>query len=447
MSPVRCGPADLVSYEASAQPAAALEEVANASGCGTRRGMIMISSQSFPCYRLTQFPSRTAFVSPMVVASLLILSPTGSVLLLWAAWLIRRHSFAVDPRRTADAPAVSILKPLHGAEPRLADNIATALAQDYPGRIEMLCGVARMDDPAVAAVEALGADFPATRPRLIVGRKRWGANAKVSNLANIMAEARHDVVVFADSDMAVPRDYLSRLVGVLDAPGTGAATCLYVGRGDAGFWSRLVAAGIDTHFVPGAMIALATGFGRPCMGSTIALRRETLREIGGFARFADTLADDYAMGAAVRGTGRKVAVTAMMLTHACSETTFARAVRQELRWSATILRIDPAGYTGNFILHPLPLALIAWASGGGPVAAGAALLALAARASVALATARLDAPSRSARDRFAPIWLIPLRDLFSFGIFIAAFFARSVDWRGANVKLGSKGQGSTSRDM
>jgi ceramide glucosyltransferase len=384
----------------------------------------------------------------MVVASLLlILSLIGSALLYWAAWLIRRRAAAVDPHGTHDLPTVSLLKPLHGAEPRLADNLATALAQNYPGRIETLCGVARNDDPAIATVESLRADFPTANLRLIVDSRRWGANAKVSNLINIMAEARHEVVVIADSDMVVPPDYVARLVGVLDQPGTGAVTCVYVGRGDAGFWSRLVASGIDTHFVPATMIALATGLGRPCMGSTIALHRNTLAEIGGFGRFADTLADDYALGEAVRATGRKVAVAAMVLTHACADTTFSRVVRQELRWNATILGIDPAGYAGSIILHPLPLALIAGVAGGGMVAAGASLLAIAARASVALATDHLDVPGRPAGYHFVAILLIPLRDLLSFAMFVMAFVARSVDWRGADIKLEREGRISVPEDV
>jgi ceramide glucosyltransferase len=396
---------------------------------------------------LARQPKWITLVLLMVAASLLlILSLIGSALLYWAAWLIRRRAAAVDPHGT-HMPTVSLLKPLHGAEPRLADNLATALAQNYPGRIEMVCGVARNDDPAIATVESLRADFPAANLRLIVDPRRWGANAKVSNLINLMAAANHDVLVFADSDIVVSPDYITRLVGLLDQSGTGAVTCLYVGRGDAGFWSRLVAAGIDTHFVPATMIALATGLGRPCMGSTIALHRNTLAEIGGFGRFADTLADDYALGEAVRATGRKVVVAAMVLTHACADTTFSRVVRQELRWNATILGIDPAGYAGSIILHPLPLALIAWVAGGGMVAAGASLLAIAARASVALATDHLDAPGRPAGYHFVAILLIPLRDLLSFAMFIMAFVTRSVDWRGADIKLEREGRISVPEDM
>lgn len=370
----------------------------------------------------------------------LALSFTGSALLLWAARLMRRRAAAHDPAPPQPAPAISLLKPLHGAEPHLRANLASALDQDYPSAIEMICGVARASDPAAAVARALPV-------RLVVDPRRWGCNAKVSNLANIAAAATHDVIVLADSDMAVPRDYCARLAGALAGPGVGAVTCLYVGRGDAGFWSRLVAAGIDSHFAPASEIGLATGLGHPCMGSTIALHRETLAAIGGFAAFADTLADDHAIGAAVRATGARVAVPAMVLVHGCAESSFAALLRQELRWAATIAGIDPAGHAGSIVLHPLPLAILGWVIGGGVVGAAAVVLALVARAAVSLAAARLDFAGRSARQRLAGLALIPLRDLLSFGLFLASFAVRSVDWRGTSLNLGHRGTLSPRKDQ
>jgi len=377
--------------------------------------------------------------------SLLVLPPlalsfTGSALLLWAARLMRRRAAARDPAPPQPAPAISLLKPLHGAEPQLRANLASALNEDYPGAIEMICGVARADDPAAAVARALPV-------RLVIDPRPWGSNAKVSNLANIAVAATHDILVLADSDMAVPRDYCARLTGALAEPGIGAVTCLYVGRGDTGFWSRLVAAGIDSHFVPASEIGLATGLGHPCMGSTIALRRETLEAIGGFAAFADTLADDHAIGAAVRATGARVAVPAMVLVHGCAETSFAALVRQELRWAATIAGIDPAGHAGSIVLHPLPLAILGWLIGGGTAGAAAVLLALVARAAVSLAAARLDFAGRNARQRLAGLALIPLRDLLSFGLFVASFAVRSVDWRGTSLNLGRDGALSPRKDQ
>ena len=370
----------------------------------------------------------------------LAMSLVGSGLLLWAAWLMRRRAAARDPGAPHPAPAISLLKPLYGAEPRLRDNLAGALDQDYPAPVEVICGVADADDPAAAVARSLPV-------RLVVDPRRRGRNAKVSNLANIAAVARHDVIVLADSDMAVPRDYFGRLAGALASPGVGAVTCLYVGRGDAGFWSRLVAAGIDSHFVPASEIGLATGLGHPCMGSTIAMRRETLDSIGGFAAFADVLADDHAIGAAVRETGQSVAVPAMVLVHGCAEASFAALARQELRWNATIAGIDPSGYAGSIVLHPLPLAIVASLIGGKAAGAFAIALALVARGAVALAAARLDFGGRSWRDRLTALALVPFRDLLSFALFLASFAVRSVDWRGTSLNLGRQGRLTAHEDQ
>lgn len=379
-----------------------------------------------------------------VVDILLLASLAGSVLLLWAAWLMRRGGEKAPRQSAGEAPPVTILKPLHGAEPRLFDNLATAIDQDYAGRIELIGGVARADDPAAAVLARLRDRHPGADIRLVTDPRQWGRNAKVSNLTNMMAHARHDLIVLADSDMAVPRDYVARLTAALDHHDVGAVTCLYVGRGDAGFWSRLTAIGIDLHFLPATLIGLATGLGRPCMGSTIALRRRTLEEIGGFAAFADTLADDYAIGAAVRDLGRAVVVPDMVLVHCCAETSLAAVVRQELRWNATIAGIDPAGYAGSAILHPLPFALAAWALGGAPLAV---VLALAARMAVAFGTAGLAGRRRSALGLIGTIAMIPLRDALSFGLFLASFGVRSVDWRGADIKIGRKGRLPGRKDL
>lgn len=370
----------------------------------------------------------------------LVMSLVGSGLLLWAAWLMRRRAAAIDPGAPQPAPSISLLKPLYGAEPRLADNLGSALDQDYPGPVEVICGLADAHDPAAAVVRSLPV-------RLVVDPRRWGRNAKVSNLANIAAAASHDMIVLADSDMAVPRDYFTRLAGTLAQPGVSAVTCLYVGRGDAGFWSRLVAAGIDSHFVPASEIGLATGLGHPCMGSTIAMRGETLTAIGGFAAFADVLADDHAIGAAVRATGQRVAVPAMVLVHGCTEASFAALVRQELRWNATIAGIDPVGYAGSIVLHPLPLAILGWLIGGGAAGALAVALALAARGAASLAATRLDFSGRSWRDRLTALVLVPLRDLLSFTLFLASFAVRSVDWRGTSLNLGRQGRLAAREDQ
>ena len=324
----------------------------------------------------------------------------------------------------ANAPSITMLKPLHGPEPMLEEKLAGFLDQDYPAPIQMVCGVARADDPATQAARSVGAT-------LLVDGRRHGSNAKVSNLINMTPAATGDLIVLSDSDMAVPRDYAARIAAEMAKPGVGAVTLLYAGRGDAGGWSRLAAAGISWGFLPSVMIGLATGMAHPCMGSTIAIRRETLDAIGGFERFQDLLADDHAIGAAVREAGLAVVVPPLIVTHGSTETSLAALVAHELRWNATVRMLDPTGYAGSVVTYPTAFALLAVIAGAGWWVLGAALL-----SRLALA-ARID---YGVGRRTAPLWWMPARDLLSFGLYIGAFFARRVDWRGQRLHMADDGR-------
>jgi ceramide glucosyltransferase len=325
--------------------------------------------------------------------------------------------------RPDGSPSITMLKPLHGPEPRLDAKLAGFLDQDYAGPIAMVCGVARAADPALAAIPA-----PA---RIVVDPTRHGSNAKVSNLVNMMRETSGEIVVLSDSDMAVPRDYAARIVAALEQPGVGAVTLLYSGIGETNGWSRMAAAGISWGFLPSVMVGLATGLAKPCMGSTIAMRRETLDAIGGFDRFKDLLADDNAIGMAVRELGLEVVVPPPIVTHGCTETSLAALAAHELRWNATVRMLDPAGYAGSIVTFPLVWGLIAWITGAGWWVPFVALLAR------LLLAERID---RITGRRTAPLWWLPGRDLLSFGLYVGAFFTRRVDWRGARLHMAQDGR-------
>lgn len=367
--------------------------------------------------------------------ALLVFALLGTLYMLAAALVLARFL----PRRKAVPPrseAVTLLKPLYGGEPRLTDNLASFLEQDHLGPIQLLCGVQRADDPAIAAVNALKDRYPDARIDLVIDDRSHGASGKISNLVNMMAQAAHPLLVLSDSDIAVERDYLARLIAALDAPGVGAVSCLYRGRGDNGFWSRLGAAGLSWQFLPGAVFGVRFGLARPCMGSTIALRRETLDAIGGFERFADVLADDYAIGEAVHGLGLRVTVPPMLVTHASDEGSAGELWRHELRWGATVRDVVPAAYVAGVIGMPLPLALLGALihPGAGDACLGAALIVRIVLALIA---------NRVTGLRPGPLWILPLRDCLTFAVFITSLFVRSVDWRGAKLKIVGRGRVST----
>jgi ceramide glucosyltransferase len=342
------------------------------------------------------------------------------------AMLVAGRWSASAPALPAEPPGVTVLKPLHGLVPGLADKLAGFLRQDYPAPVEMICGVDDPADPAARVARALSG--PVT---LVADPRRHGTNGKVSNLVNMTAHARNALIVMSDDDIEVAPDYLARIAAAAAVPGVGCVSCLYSGRGETGLWSRIAAAGISWQFLPGAMIGIACRLADPCMGSTIALRREVLDAIGGFAAVADRLADDHAIGAAVRATGLSISVPQMLVTHGCAETSLAALCAHELRWNVTVRDLTPAGYAGSAVTFPLAWSLIAVACGAGPIVPIAALVA---RLLLAL---RIDA---LVGRRTAPLWTLPFRDLLGFGLFVAAFFKRTVDWRGSRLSLTTGGR-------
>lgn len=335
--------------------------------------------------------------------------------------------------RLANVPAVSILKPLHGAEPGLFENLASFARQDYGAPVQIVLGVQSPADPAIAVVRDLQHAFPALAIDLVVDGRLHGTNRKVSNLINMMGAARHDLLVLADSDMRVEPDYLAGLVAELDRPGAGAVTCPYHGLPVGTLWSRLSVLAIDTHFLPGVALGSASGAAQPCMGSTIALRRDVLDRIGGFRALADELADDYELGARVRALGLGVSLAPFTVGHVCPERSLSELAAQELRWQRTVRQVAPTGHLGSALAHPLPFALAAVAIDPAPVAVGLVLTAIAARMGLCLAA------EKAFSLKMHPYWLVPARDLLSFALFVASFLGRGVSWRGYRYEVARSG--------
>ena len=366
-----------------------------------------------------------------VTASLVAVAGCG--FLLTAAIVVARAAGGAARPRSLAAPSVTVLKPLHGDEPGLRDNLGSFCNQDYSGPIQVVFGVQDAGDGAVAVVERLQKAQTGRDLDLVIDTKVHGLNRKVSNLVNMAPSIRHDVVVLADSDMRVEPDYLSRVTAALDEPGVGAVTCLYYGVPIAGAWASLSALAINAHFLPGVVFGSALGLARPCFGSTLALRRQTLGEIGGFIAFADCLADDYAMGAALRARGHTISIPPFAIAHMCTEASARDFWRHELRWARTIKSIDPIGYACSIVAHPLAWALIAALLGAGSTAFLPAIAI--ALASIACRVALLRQVQMAYALPPQAYWLVPARDLLSFFLFVVSFFGRDVSWKGHRYRM------------
>jgi len=375
----------------------------------------------------------TAHWNDALALACFVLAALGCVYALAAAVLVRRFRMRPDAR-AREFPAVTILKPLKGADAGLESDLASFCDQEYPCPVQVLFGVCDPRDAAVPIVERLIAARPGRDLALHVTAAIPGANPKIANLAGLLAHARHDIVLLSDSDIRVAPDYLARVVAALSEPGVGAVTCMYRGDARSGLWSTLGAMAIDYHFVPGVLIGLALRLARPCFGSTIALRRETLLRIGGFDAFRHALADDYAIGDAVRATGARVVLPPLVVAHACTEQRFAELWSHELRWARTLRAASPVGYAGLVVTHSLPFALLGAAFGG--MSAAAAWLVAAALACRLVLQWQVDHTLKVSPRR---AWLSPARDLLQFAEFVASFFVGVVRWRGDRYKVDGDG--------
>jgi len=353
-----------------------------------------------------------------------------------AAVCFVRRGFVIPPER----PPISVLKPLHGEEPGLYENLRSFVEQDYPG-VQLVLGVNDINDRALPVAEALIRDMPAADITLVSGALARGSNLKVANLENMLPAARHDILVISDSDMRVDRRYLGAVAEPLRNPSIGLVTCLYKGVSTGGKWSELGAQHINFGFLPSALVAAAVGIDLGCFGATIALRRETLCRIGGFVLVRDELADDQRIGKAVRALGLAVALSRYVVEARVSEPCFAELWRHELRWARTVRTITPAGFVGSVLTHVVTLAALG-AAGTGFGLTSSIFLGI----SLLLRWVTAGVIARALGFAVNGLWLLPIRDALSFAVFVASFFGRAVFWRDQLFQVEPSGRMSIDGD-
>ena len=339
------------------------------------------------------------------------------------ACIARRGRRPEAPGQGTHGGPISILKPVRGADEGFRAAIASHVAILRPGD-ELLCGVASLDDPAVAVIR----EFPSVR--LIECATRT-PNGKVGVLMDLAAAARGSILIVNDADIRVDEDYLADVVGPLRDPSIGLVTCLYRPRGST-FAARFEGLGVSTDFAPSALVARMVGVDEFAMGSTMAFRRADLDRIGGFAAIADYLADDYQLGHRIHALGLKCVLSdAIVETHLGGS--LADIWRHQVRWARTIRVSKFGGYLGLPVTYATLWAAVAAALGDWRIA----LALLAVRMLMAIEAGWFV--MRSA-DVLRLFWAIPLRDLFAAAVWGAGLCGNRVWWRGRALTLDRDGR-------
>ena len=333
-------------------------------------------------------------------------------------------------------PAVTILKPVHGVESGLEENLRSFCAQDYPA-YDVVLGVHGAGDPALDVINRVAAAFP-ERTTVVIGdgvaRYR---NPKIANLAGMLVHARGDVLVIADADMRVTPDYLDAIAAAFADARVGAVTAIYRGEpADETLASALGAMWITEQFAPSALVANALEPLAHTFGATMAVRRDVFDAIGGLDGLGDRLADDHALGMLVTEHGHTVALATYAVANVVAESGLRALLQHEVRWARTIRSVRPASYPGIVLTYPVPLALLHLALARRKKPARA-LLAAAVLARLALrATAH-----RALGTRIRPAArLVPVRDALGITVWVLGLFGSAVRWRDAGLRITPRGE-------
>ena len=359
------------------------------------------------------------------------------LLCLWSAAEFLQRRKSANKSSNPSFPPVSILKPLKGLDLCMDENFRSHCLQNYP-QYEIIFGVNEEDDPAVHAVKRLQAEFPHYQIRLVVCDEELGANLKVSCLAQMLRQARHEFIVVNDSDIRVAPGYLRSVIAPLAENGAaakvGLVTCMYRGVAAATLGSRLESLGISTDFCAGVLAAnKLEGAVRFGLGSTLAFRRSDLQAVGGFEALADYLADDYEIGYRLTKRGLAGKVSETVVETFLPAYKLREFIAHQLRWARTVRASRPGGYAGLALTFGLPWALLALIFGGAAPWTWALLSAvIAARVAVAIVVGCYALQDRQVW-RLLP--LLPLRDLIAALVWIGGLAGNTVVWRGDEFRL------------
>jgi ceramide glucosyltransferase len=376
----------------------------------------------------------------MVAVGILVLLILGSIFFYCAGaivtWIFFNSSKGTQriPDPQISEQSVSILVPVKGLDVSAWQNWSSLCQQDYP-HYQVLFGVMQADDPAVPMLQELVREYP-DRAQLFVGLlPSRGPNHKDSNVSYLLEKTTADWIIFVDSDIYVTPDYLRRVTAPLADERVGMVTCSYIARNPKFVGAALASLARCCDFTPSVLIARTIDGGvKLGIGPTMVVTREALLKAGGIV--CNRIGSDYNLGKRIAEAGYQVELSDYVLESDTGRESIAELYRRELRWNRTIRFNRGAIYYGQVFCFGLVYCLLLLiVTGFASWAIGLTLLTVLVRYGQAtISTVGMNAPRL--RRWF---WLLPLRDLLSFVVWVAGGYGRTIYWRGRKLRIQTDG--------
>ena len=346
--------------------------------------------------------------------------------------------------KLADAdflPAVSMLKPLHGTEPGMERNLETFFEQDYP-EFELLFCARQETDEGLRLARRVGARYPHVDAQFVTCGEPMPKfhNAKVYSLAKLDSVARNDLYVTSDADVRVERNYLRQMIQTLKDPHVGLASCVYLGTTEGGFSSQIDAVGKSVEMSSGVLVADMLEGTKFALGATMAVRRKSFQDVGGFDELGQFYADDFVLGNRLAKQGTGVLLATHVIRLMVQDSPFWLSFRNQLRWMQSTRRSRPWGHLGTGLTFAMPFGVVGLLWG---ISSGHALLGL-----MWLATMVLNrwvqsfAVLRALGDSnwLHGMLLYPIRDMLGSVLWMASYGGDNFYYRGKVYKLKDGGR-------
>lgn len=350
----------------------------------------------------------------------------------------RRQRIAAQ--NVALLPPVSLLKPVHGLEARLKENIESFFRLDYPD-YEILFAADTESNKALAVVREICARYPHIRTRIVItGQPPW-PNRPAYSMFRMSELAEHEILVTSDSDVEVQPHYLREVVPPLLDPKVGMLTCVYRGKNAGGFWAGVHAIGMSVEMTAGVLAANLLEGMKFGLGPTIVVRKDALEKVGGYSALADYFANDFVIGNLIQKAGYRVVLSGHVIDHVVSAPSFDRVWEHEVRWARSTRHSRPWGHLGTGAIFAVPYGILGFlaAAAVDHIWLGAVFLAVAIVNRVIESLVVGWGVARDPRAR-SEVWLYPVRDLLGFFVWCASYLGQRTVWRNIPYELAREGR-------
>jgi ceramide glucosyltransferase len=382
------------------------------------------------------------FLLVLAVFGLLTSSVFSAMVAAGALRFLRERRRTEVARPVVYSPPVSLFKPLHGADLGLRDNLATFFEQEYPGEFEILFCARSLDDPGMAVAREVAARYPAIPVRLLAVEGPCFVNAKVSSLERMGTVAAHDIFIISDSDVRVTPGYVREVVSDFRDPQVGAVTCLYRGVAEDGIWAKLEASGMSVEMTAGVLAANLVEGMQFLLGPTMAVRRQAVKRMGGFAKLGPYCSDDFLLGNWVAALGYRVMLSCHVIDHIVLNLTFLTSMKHQIRWMKSTRFSRPKGHFGTGLTFSVAFGVLGLIAGildrHAMLGVDLLLYSVISRMMLALLIAGSVVQERE-RSLVRTVVLYPLRDLMGFFFWAASYTSGTIVWRGSLYRLGEHG--------